>query len=890
MVQSKVFARNRALGYVSNHVPLVTRYILRRKEHYVVTCVGREFHTYGCKHFTLLSVSSMHADDITCLATDTFHVYTASGNDIYAWRRGTELKHTYRGHECEVHILLPFGAHLLSVDESSTLKVWDIKEESLLLELHFSNSVFRISALMHPNTYMNKILLGSEQGELQLWNIKLTKMVHAYQGWRSAVTALEQAPAIDVAAVGLSNGRIVLHNLKYDETIFDLVQDWGPVISISFRTDGHPIMATGSQGGQIVLWNLERRMVESQLCNAHDAAVTGLRYIPNEPLLVSSSPDNSLKLWIFDMADGAGRLLRIREGHPEPPTIARFYGNDGNYLLTAGGDSSIRLFSTVTEILNKSLGRASFNRKASKKKGHSVDDPLLMPPIIELASEVTREKEWCNIAATHSGLGVVTTWSSHLQKMGDHKLLPEKFKSDYSVSATSLCLTRCGNFVVIGYNTGHVDRFNIQSGIHRGSYGGESGAHEGPVKGVMVDDLNQTLVTAGRDARILFWDFKPKQGKCTAAKILILDESVEWIRCHNESSLVAIALENFDIVLMDLDTRRIVRNFQGHEGRITDACFNPDSRWLITASMDCTIRTWDIPSSHLIDIFQVPEACVSLSFSPTAEFLATAHVRNLGIFLWSNRTLYSHVSLKAVSKDDMIPEVGLPGSSVEVEKVDEDDVVVAGEPDYVSPDQLDSDLITMSAVAQSRWQNLLDIDIIKRRNKPRQPPKVPEAAPFFLPTIPSLQVRFDFSDVKADENTEGTRVHPDVQNLTSFNNSLQSVTDNFSNVIEKLKAMGPSNIDFEIQSLSLDESSAEFSMLQFMKMLHCMMEQQTDFELSQAYLAVFLKWHGTAISENNMLRDYLRKIQKAQTRNWLTLREKLFYNLSVVQSFKKNIK
>jgi len=283
---------------------------------------------------------------------------------------------------------------------------------------------------------------------------------------------------------------------------------------------------------------------------------------------------------------------------------------------------------------------------------------------------------------------------------------------------------------------------------------------------------------------------------------------------------------------------------------------------------------------------QVPEACISLSFSPTAEFLATAHVRNIGIFLWSNRMLYSHVSLKAISKDDMIPEVELPGSSVEAEKVDEDNVI-NGESDYVSPDQLDSDLITMSAMAQSRWQNLLDIDIIKRRNKPKQPPKVPENAPFFLPTIPSLQLRFDFSDIKTNENVETANVHLALQNLTLFNKSLQSVTNNFSDVIEKLKAMGPSSIDFEIQSLSLEESSAELSMLQFMKMLHYMMEQQTDFELSQAYLAVFLKWHGTAISENDTLRNYLRKIQKAQMRNWFTLREKLFYNLSVVQSFKK---
>lgn len=286
---------------------------------------------------------------------------------------------------------------------------------------------------------------------------------------------------------------------------------------------------------------------------------------------------------------------------------------------------------------------------------------------------------------------------------------------------------------------------------------------------------------------------------------------------------------------------------------------------------------------------QVPEACISLNFSPTAEFLATVHVRNMGIFLWSNRMLYSHVSLKAISKDDIIPEVLLPGSSVETEKVDEDDVVVKAEPDYTSPDQLDNDLITMSAVAQSRWQNLLDIDIIKRRNKPQQPPKAPETAPFFLPTIPSLQLRFDFSDVKTNDKTETAPVHSALQNLTSFNKSLQSTTttDNFSELTEKLKAMNPNNIDFEIQSLSLDESSAELSMLQFMKMLHYMMERQTDFELSQAYLAVFLKWHGTSISENETLQDYLRLIQEAQMKNWKTLREKLFYNLSVVQHLKK---
>lgn len=287
--------------------------------------------------------------------------------------------------------------------------------------------------------------------------------------------------------------------------------------------------------------------------------------------------------------------------------------------------------------------------------------------------------------------------------------------------------------------------------------------------------------------------------------------------------------------------------------------------------------------------FQVPEVCTSLSFSPTGEFLATAHVNNVGIFLWSNRMLFTHVSLKAVSKTNVIPEMELPGSST-VETNDDDTYIYEDyESSYVSPDQLDSNLITMSAVAQSRWQNLLDIDIVKKRNRPKQSPKAPETAPFFLPTIPSLQLRFDFSDVKTAEDVEAPRVHSTLQNLTSFGKSLQSTetTDNFTNVIEKLKEMGPSGIDFEIQSLSQDENSAEVLLLQFMKMLHFMMKQQTDFELSQAYLAVYLKWHGPIISENRTLRNSLRNLQVAQMRNWTKLREKLFYNLSVVQSLKR---
>ena len=41
---------------------------------------------------------------------------------------------------------------------------------------------------------------------------------------------------MDVVAVGLQSGKVIVHNLKFDETVMSFTQDWGPVTSLTFRT------------------------------------------------------------------------------------------------------------------------------------------------------------------------------------------------------------------------------------------------------------------------------------------------------------------------------------------------------------------------------------------------------------------------------------------------------------------------------------------------------------------------------------------------------------------------------------------------------------------------------------------------------------------------------
>lgn len=94
--------------------------------------------------------------------------------------------------------------------------------------------------------------------------------------------------------------------------------------------------------------------------------------------------------------------------------------------------------------------------------------------------------------------------------------------------------------------------------------------------------------------------------------------------------------------------------------------FSPDSRWIVSTSLDSIIRTFDIPTGGLIDAFRTPSIATSIAFSPTNDFLATAHVDSVGVFLWANRAQFAEVTLRTVSEMD-ITEVSMPSMQGDVE-------------------------------------------------------------------------------------------------------------------------------------------------------------------------------------------------------------------------------
>lgn len=483
-----LFTPYRTLGLVTNHVPCILRIHQRHSSHLLITAVGKVFHVYRLNTLQVLIVSDTHPDEIQALAANSRLVFVAAGSSVYVYRRLFHLQQTLSSHKGLVKQLLPYGDdHVISIDESNTLRVWDISSASVYLSLDFNTQTFHITQFIHPATYVNKLLLASRQGTMQLWNIKSNKMLHEFfsdEAQASSITALAQSTVVDVIAVGYNNGRIRLHNLRYDETLVSFTQDFnGPITSIAFRLDNIPHMATGSSTGHICIWNLDTCHLISQVREAHkQCPVAALHYIPGEPMLISSGSDNALHEWIFDMPDGQScRLYRERCGHWKSPRCVRFHDNE--IVLSAGNDGRLRTFHVILDNLSRCFGRTTRYRwEAALKEKNDDDDQvdedesLEQPlPIIDLKCEIMKENDWDGIIAIHENRRRISGWNYLRATRSKHKFEHERFGTkvyhQVEVVATSCDISPCGNFCAIGYSTGHIDMFNMQSGIYRGSFG-----------------------------------------------------------------------------------------------------------------------------------------------------------------------------------------------------------------------------------------------------------------------------------------------------------------------------------------------------------------------------------------------------------------------------------
>ncbi|KAG9772093.1 U3 small nucleolar RNA-associated protein 21-like protein [Exophiala dermatitidis] len=890
-------------------------------------------------------------------------------------------------HPQEILQILVFGPWLVGCG-AEAIEVWksdSYEHYTTILPLSTSidsrtQGVFSGQICTLP-TLLNKICVGRKDGLVEIYNVSTGRLVHtilAPSARSGSVTALAPAPAICLLAVAYADGSLIIVDVEADEQVLELRQrnTKKPITSISFRTDGmgagedgrkDGVMATSStESGDITLWDLNRGgRVVGVVRGAHETSNLGqgtgvnkVEFLPGQAVLISSGLDNALRSWVFDQNPFSPipRPLHSRSGHASSVTKLKFLpaasdGSDaaGKWLLSAAQDRSLWGLSLRKDGQSTELSQGAVKHKA-RKVGLLGDDSagvedFKAPPIIDMACSLNRDggmgavngpvwanvknvnaeevsmTGWESIVTAHSDDRFARTWSWGRKKAGRWA-----FETGDRKPVTSVAITACGTFAIVGSAGGGLDMFNLQSGAHRQRYpprlppsqvkamklqqqtpsdavvASSARGHRDAITGIIVDNLNRTMVSTSLDGSIIYWEFATGR---ILEKTKFDGAMPTAIRYNPVSGLLAISCDDLCLRVVDVETRKTVRELWGCVGQIYDFCFSHDGRWIVACSMDSVVRVFDLATGHLVDAFKTA-TCTGVAFSSTGEFLATAHAGQPGINIWTNKALFTHIPTRQIDDVEGIIDLSetaefQAASQLAIEQATDSATAGDYEGQADSPsstiDQLDQKLLTLSLVPPSRWQTLLNLESIRERNKPIQPPEKPKAAPFFLGTSLNTinggaltdgtnnALALD-QDTKQIEETERSRISRLASTALSeqHHSQMSTILDKFASdprgdpspLADHLTALPPSAADLEIRSLTLHEMPV------FVRALTSQIGLRKSFELVNTWMSVFLKIHGDFVGEVKELNDAVLAWRDAMDREEKRLSRLVGYTRGVV--------
>lgn len=854
----RIFSPFRVIGNVSNEVPFALGTL--GLTFYIVTSVGRSFQIYDAATLHLLFVSqSQTASKITCLAAHHHYVYAGYGNKVGVYKRGRLIEELEAAGP--IAKVLIFGEYLVATASTGDISVFRKSGGSktanelyttLNVNVHLDGPIVDV---VHPATYLNKIVVTTLMHVL-VFNVRTGKLLFRSEEFAEQIASVEAAPVLDILALGTAQGGIYIYNLKQGKVLGEKISVGSDarVVSLSFRTDGSPHLVAGLNSGNLFFYDLDRKARVHVLRSTHMEAhggVANVKFLNGQPIVVTNGADNQLKEFVFDPAISSNtsitntpRHLRSRGGHSAPPLAIEFpRDNKTHFVLSAGRDRSIWSFS-----LRKDAQAQEFSQRAQKNTtGKRKAGPVAA--IMEKFPEVTaiacsHDNDWENVMTVHKDETFARTWDSKNKRVGRHQL-----ETVDGGLAKAVCVSHCGNFGLVGSSYGGIASYNLQSGIRRKRYM----LHKKEVTGLAIDGMNRRMVSTGLDGVVGFYDFTESKflGK------LQLEAPITTMVYHKSSDLIACALDDLTIVVVDVITQKVIRVLIGHTNRITSLTFSPDGRWIVSAGLDATLRTWDLPTGGCIDGVRLPSVATTVKFSPLGEFLATTHVAGNGISLWTNRAQFGHVLTRHIDEDEfltiLLPNVSGDGGTTMLDgALDGDEEQVLPET-YQSVAQVD-DLLTLANEARHKYSTLTHLDIIKLRNKPKEAPKKPKSAPFFLSLKgEAVGDRASVAEgVKHSELTEeveeGSRLLPlkgtDHAFESEFTRLLRTGTaDEYRQFVAFIVAAPPSLVDLEVRTLHNPEMPA------FINALTAGLRRNTDFDVLQAIFSIFLKAHADVASD-----------------------------------------
>ncbi|OQY53884.1 MAG: hypothetical protein DRR08_10090 [Candidatus Parabeggiatoa sp. nov. 2] len=514
---------------------------------------------------------------------------------------------------------------LVSGGDDKRIIFWSLPDGKKLRELERAPDEVKALAFSPDGKYLASA--GGEDesknGDIILWDTQTYKKRGTFKGHTARIS--EGGLAFNSTGEWLASAShdktVRLWNVNTHEETYILEGFINTVNKAIFSPDGSHLATCSKQ--TLYLWKIGSDKVElSHKLLGHQGEVYALSFVAEGRHLVSAGEDQSLRLWDIE----SGVTLRIFQGNLGD--INDIAVTKAGKIYSASNDQTVRRWNIdlpdqwVVELPGTPISvaivpngkRVAVGFKDGTLRLYSLPKRHWLGEKFELqllGEKLNAHKNWVKHLAFNSEGTLLASGSSDNSAKLWELTTDNEFKEkqqfiDHTKKVSAVAFSPDDSLLATASYDGNIGLFRVGTEQEKPKKFPKNVHHQGRIYSVSFDNSGTRLLSGGKDGMRLW--------KVDLNKPLLspLDshpqKGVKWISFSPDGKRVANVGRDSLVHIYETEPLKEQYSLRGHRNTITHALFSPDSRQLVTASIDRTVRMWDLsnPLEHHLFTLSLP--------------------------------------------------------------------------------------------------------------------------------------------------------------------------------------------------------------------------------------------------------------------------------------------
>jgi len=534
----------------------------------------------------------------------------------------------------------PGGDRLLTASQDGTVRIWDWQRGTLLLPPLPHPAAVK-AARFHPSGSF--LATVCDDGATRLWDAVSGKLLSRMPGGGGEFSTVRFDAAGRRLAVA-ANWRALLWDVSTPRSPLSIAElpHEDAVRWVEFSPDS-TLLATASDDGTARLWDAGTGTERARV--AHQRSVRRALFAPSGQQFATVSEDRLVQLWDLQGKPVPGYALR---GHTHF-VFAGAFTRDGSRLVTASSDMTLR----VWDMTSRSRGVVLLGHASAVRQALFVPDATrvitagLDRRVLLFDAETGRRLDGDRFTGTHQdrvndlalspkGDRFVTVSRDRTAKLWSFdpasqartltRRADEAVPQSHDDEVLSAGFSPNGSRIVTTSRDSTARIWDAETARPASGIPPLLHTDGKPVWGAVFDRDGRLVLTAGHDERAGIWDAATGKNLYWLIPAESRRAGINSAAFSPDGTLAATVSDDRSLRLWDAATGRQVGSPLLHDDQVLSVAFAPSGGYLVSGSLNGTLRFWGVTDHKLLDIWYVHEgqAVRSIAFDPKGERIVTA--------------------------------------------------------------------------------------------------------------------------------------------------------------------------------------------------------------------------------------------------------------------------